>query len=435
MAYDLENLLKALGNSGITDSKAIQAALGASQATVSRLIEAAGSRVVRIGRGRNTRYFRPHHLFTSQALFRIDAAGIAEHLADVCPIMGGGYYVEALGSERWLGGLCGDGLYDGLPYFVDDLRPQGYIGRQIARTMGAPYPQDPRRWSSSQVFAWLIETGADLPGALVFGSKALDAALSSPKVVKPNEYPKLAAQTLSGAVPGSSAGGEQPKFAAYSAKVGQVLVKFSAKKDGQAVCRWRDILIAEHHALTTLRRNDVEAAVSRLFEFEGRTFLEVERFDRVGAKGRNSMISLAAIDAEFVGEGRDWVTSLRALLKKKLVPAEDVQRAVFLQLFGTWIGNADMHLGNMSLQAHKQGFSLLPAYDMTPMLWAPIVGELPTQANLKPPVRDPRFSSEWGSSARMALEFWSTLEKESRLSDDYRSIATESKSLIQMHLG
>ncbi|WP_233573392.1 hypothetical protein [Acidovorax sp. 94] len=35
-------------------------------------------------------------------------------------------------------------------------------------------------------------------------------------------------------------------------------------------------------------------------------FLEVQRFDRRGARGRRALHSFAALDAEFVGSGGNW---------------------------------------------------------------------------------------------------------------------------------
>lgn len=43
---------------------------------------------------------------------------------------------------------------------------------------------------------------------------------------------------------------------------------------------------------------------------------------------------------------------------------------------GQWIGNTDMHLYNLSLAPSDHGFTVLPLYDITSMLFAPAPGEL-----------------------------------------------------------
>jgi hypothetical protein len=113
-------------------------------------------------------------------------------------------------------------------------------------------------------------------------------------VDRATDYPLWHAPPAPG-LPGSSAGGEQPKFCAYTER-GHVLVKFSAPDDNPVSERWRDLLLAEHLALSVL---GVETEV---FDFGPQRFLEVPRFDRIGQLGRLGVLSLRALDAEFVGD-------------------------------------------------------------------------------------------------------------------------------------
>lgn len=422
MAVTAEQLLQALERRGIAYSYDLQNDLGTSQATVSRLLRAAGRRIYRLGKGRNTRYSLLHHLFTIQPLYRIDPAGVPEQLAEIAPLIQGRYAVQARRPQVWLRGLDGTGLFDDLPYFLDDLRPQGFLGRQIARQLGAPWPADPRRWTATQILTYLVEQGTDLPGDLVLGNRALETATRPPRETSVDDYPALADQVLSGSVPGSSAGGEQPKFTTFG-PAGHVLVKFSPRGNSLEAIRWRDILIAEHHAGQMLRETGFEAANSRLHDLDGRMFLEVERFDREGALGRRPMISLANIDAEFAGEGQDWIATLRQLVQTKLVDKADLETAHQAQLFGQWIGNTDMHLGNLSFRPEESGFRLLPLYDMAPMRWAPVRGELPQDLALTPPVRDPDSEESWFRIRALATEYWRRLAEEERLSSSFRAIS------------
>jgi hypothetical protein len=433
MAVTGEQLVQALERRGIAYSTDLQNDLGASQATVSRLLRAAGRRVYRLGKGRNTRYSLLHSLFTVQPLYRIDPAGVPEQLAEIAPLIHDRYAVQARRPQAWLTGLDGTGQFDDLPYFLDDLRPQGFLGRQIARQLGAPWPADPRRWNTTQVMTYLMEHGADLPGDLVLGNRALETTTRPPRETPADDYPGLAEQVLSGPVPGSSAGGEQPKFTAFG-PAGHVLVKFSPRGNGPEATRWRDILIAEHYAGEVLREAGLDAADSQLYDLDGRMFLEVVRFDREGTLGRHPMISLASIDAEFSGEGHDWVTTLRQLVQTRLVDEVDLQTASHAQLFGQWIGNTDLHLGNLSFRPEVNGFRLLPLYDMAPMRWAPVRGELPQDTMLTPPVRDHRDEEAWFKIGALAIEYWRRLADEERLSSDFRYIVDQVRQWIESKL-
>lgn len=70
-------------------------------------------------------------------------------------------------------------------------------------------------------------------------------------VARSTTYPTLARAVSSGEDPGSSAGGEQPKFCTYTDR-GHVIVKFTASDNNAISERWRDLLQAEHLALKVL---------------------------------------------------------------------------------------------------------------------------------------------------------------------------------------
>ncbi|WP_321029241.1 HipA domain-containing protein [Enterobacter sichuanensis] len=182
-------------------------------------------------------------------------------------------------------------------------------------------------------------------------------------------YPSLAQAVSAGDVPGSSAGGEQPKFCTYTER-GHVIVKFTAPDDNPVSERWRDLLLAEHLALRVL---GVETAV---FDFGGQRFLEIPRFDRTGPLGRKGLFSLRALEAEFVGRAREtWPVLVNELAKQGCVHPDAVASTARLWAFGTLIGNTDMHHGNLSfISSHGRPYDLAPAYDMLPMGFAPKSG-------------------------------------------------------------
>jgi hypothetical protein len=267
------------------------------------------------------------------------------------------------------------------------MRPQGYLGRAFCRQHSASLalPSTLGDWSDQHVLIALQQHGVDLAGNLLVGDRALQQFTNTPvpspiaQADKGARYAELAAAAARGDAPGSSAAGEQPKFSAYAQTAqgaAHVIVKFSELPDSPVSQRWRDLLLAEHLALQVLREHGLAAAASSIVDTAGQRFLEVERFDRVGALGRCALFSLAALDAEFIGQGGRWPEVTQALAKARRVDAAAVQGAALLWAFGHLIGNTDMHAGNLSFLSATgaQPYQLAPAYDMLPMAFAPRSG-------------------------------------------------------------
>jgi serine/threonine protein kinase HipA of HipAB toxin-antitoxin module len=298
------------------------------------------------------------------------------------------------------------------------MRPSGYLARAYAARHGGALGLPARLvdWSDSHALRALLANGEDVVGNLLLGDTARDrflaAALPAPiaEAQKTERYAALAREAAGGDMPGSSAGGEQPKFIAFAATPDgprHVLVKFSEPDAGLVGERWRDLLLAEHLALETLRDAGIPAATTRLIDDENQRFLEVERFDRVGALGRRAVFSLSALDAEFVGAGGiGWPTITRRLAAQKVIVPQAADTAALLWAFGTLIGNTDMHGGNLSFLS-EQGppCEIAPAYDMSPMGFAPRSGGgLPE--SLADAAIDPGVSNEtWRSAEVLARTF------------------------------
>lgn len=100
------------------------------------------------------------------------------------------------------------------------------------------------------------------------------------------------------------------------------------------------------------------------------------RFDRIGRLGRCTLHSLTALDVEFAGLGiGSWPDIARVLANARQINAKAVEGAAILWAFGTLIGNSDTHNGNLSFIAeHGRPYGIAPAYDMTPMEFAPRTG-------------------------------------------------------------
>lgn len=339
-----------------------------SQPTVSRALAALGDEVVRIGSGSAIRYALRDNArgFVSAPVFRVSDAGQIRELGTLVPVRPNGFVMaQTDGVTRHS---------DGLPWWLFDMRPQGYLGRAYASTYAAALglPANPEHWGDNEVIRALLVHGHDAIGNLLIGELARDRFIGMPApcpVDRTADYPALALAAGAGEVPGSSAGGEQPKFCTYTER-GHVLVKFSAPDNNPVSERWRDLLLAEHLALTVL---GVETEV---FDFGGQRFLEVPRFDRVGPLGRLAVFSLRALDAEFIGDAAaPWPSLVGRLVADGHVDADAVTGAARLWAFGTLIGNTDMHAGNLSfVSRHGRPYQLAPAYDVLPMGFAPRSG-------------------------------------------------------------
>lgn len=245
----------------------------------------------------------------------------------------------------------------------------------------------------------------------------------------------MAEDVLKGEVPGSSAGGEQPKFTAFnSLNESHVIVKFSPKDDTDIAKRWRDILITEYHAAQIINENICPAAQTRFLEAEGRLFLETHRFDRLGVSGRYSMISLQAIDDEFTGLGHNWARVMGALKDQGLVRDQDAHAAGQLLYFGQLIHNTDMHLGNLSLFIDGETFKLLPCYDMCSMGFAPkSVGEVGPFFFDASKIPDPELNtSDTTRLQRLAYAFWENVLGDEHISSEFRSFLSRGNPVASL---
>lgn len=367
MTIRSEMIRKILRN-GPESSRQLTDIMNISQPTLSRALKALENDIVRIGAGPSIQYALRDGLrkLDSVPIYRINEEGKVKPLGKLIPVYPEGFVMEHADNVSL---HC-----EGLPWWLFDMRPQGYLGRAYASAYSAELdlPHNPDRWSDTDVIRALLTYGHDTVGNLLIGEQARNQFLNmeTPKPVdRANTYPTLARSVSSGEAPGSSAGGEQPKFCTYTER-GHVIVKFTVSDDNEVSERWRDLLQAEHLALKVL---GVETEV---FDFEGQRFLEIPRFDRVGTLGRVGLFSLQALDAEFIGRAREpWPVLVNELIKQKHVHPDAAMSTARRWAFGMLIGNTDMHHGNLSfIRRHGRPYELSPAYDILPMGFAPKSG-------------------------------------------------------------
>lgn len=365
---DRANMIRQLLRQGPMTVRQLTNIIGISQPTASRAVKTLGDDIARIGAGPAIQYalrdaFRG---FSFAPIYRITEEGQVKSLGKLIPVYPDGFVMEQTDS------VC---LHsDGLPWWLFDMRPQGYLGRAYASTYsaGLRLPANPEDWTDNDVIRALLAHGHDAVGNLLIGEQAKNQFLEMPlptPVDRAATYPTLALAVSSGEAPGSSAGGEQPKFCTYTER-GHVIVKFTALDDNPVSERWRDLLLAEHLALKVL---GVETEV---FDFGRQRFLEIPRFDRTGPLGRIGIFSLRALEAEFVGRARgSWPVLVNELVKQQHVHPDAAIGTARLWAFGMLIGNTDMHHGNLSfISSHGRPYHLAPAYDILPMGFAPKSG-------------------------------------------------------------
>ncbi|KQP43686.1 type II toxin-antitoxin system HipA family toxin YjjJ [Pseudorhodoferax sp. Leaf274] len=420
------------GHGSVATSAELQRALGVSQPTMSRalapLVQAGTVR--KVGAARSQRYVLPREVAgvgREVPIMRIDAQGRPSPFARMLPLEGGAFWIDEADGVH--------ARHDGLPWFLDDMRPQGFMGRTFAHA----HPElqlgnDPRHWNDDDVLRALALFGDDLPGNLVVGEAAFQRfhmlAGRASRVDSAAEYPRLADQAIQGTHPGSSAGGEQPKFCTLNAGR-PVLVKFSPADDTPVAQRLRDLLVCEHLALHTLAGAGIAAARTQVFRAGGRVFMESERFDRAvpagagGRVGRIGMVSLQVYDAEYVGEMDNWAATARRMAARHLLRAADADTLCLLEAYGVLIANTDRHYGNISLLIDARGdWALAPAYDMLPMLYAPVGNELVARDFTARPMQPTAATlPRWGEARALALAFWQAAAVDERVSEGFRAIA------------
>jgi hypothetical protein len=423
----LRNLLA----SGSRSARQIVESTGISQASVSRTIQAMGNEVVRFGPYRSIQYAlrRPLLATPDIPIYRISPDGRMETLGTLSPVQPAGYVMTPSAGQATMS--------EGFPWWLDDMRPQGFLGRAFVAALAAPLGLPPRLgdWQEEHVLRALIsQFGYDAVGNLVLGEQGREHFLLRrepqplPASLLTDSYARLAQQALSGETPTSSAGGEQPKFTAYvetASGQSHVLVKFTLPdaeiQSNPVIRRWRDLLLAEHHALSLLREKGVSAVSTRIVDHGQQRFLEVERFDRIGPHGRRCVISLSALDAEFVGLGRGgWPGITARLAAERQISRQAHEATCLLHAFGTLICNSDMHPGNLSfITDGDQPYELAPAYDMLPMAFAPRAsGELPN--SLPAPTLDSLIAtSHWQAALVLGRAYLERLREDGGFSEGF----------------
>lgn len=407
------------------------AQLEISQPSFSRIISKLSENIIAAGKAQKKMYALKRNISdigNSLSIYAIDENGKTSQFGKLTAIFQKGFYFEFADSKN------GEShFFDDIPYFINDLRPNGFLGRLIPKTHPElSAPNDIKDWSANDSLRYLTKFGTDLIGNLVLGDavlnqylqKSLDGLAVVDIKKRTSRYPLLAKNIMLYGDPGSSAGGEQPKFPAITGPDKKhVLVKFSPKITSDIGRRRADLLISEHLSLKTLEKHGHPAATSSIIAANEQIFLETERFDRIGNKGRKGLISLGSLCSEFVGHKNNWTNIAKELLAQKRIDQNDYDCVRWRELFGNLIANTDMHSGNISFYFEPDRIlEIAPAYDMLPMLYAPQNEQL-MEREFTPPAPQAHNLDIWENALKAAKDFWGAVANETLISDSFRKIA------------
>jgi hypothetical protein len=389
----------------------LRAATGKSQPSISLAIQALGDRVCKIGAARSTRYALTHAILglnQYQPLYWEEPSGLTNIFGSLHFLHGQRVYVKLTGGSEVLNAA------NKLPWFLTPLRPQGFLGRQLVR-MRPDFPADPDDWTLEQVLFMAVSQIRDSVGAISVGAQdgRLVEEVSAELSVRLHHYDERAVSVGQSLPAGSSAGGEQPKFTAELAILQHwqhLIVKFSPPHGTPFGERWGSLLLLEALALKVLQSHGVDAAKATFLQSEKRSYLESVRFDRVDIEGKRHVVAISALHEEFTpGPLVNWVQTAEGLHAKKLITKEELHTIATIHAFGHYIGNNDMHFGNLSFfvdDVIKPKIRLAPVYDMLPMMWRPDPHAGLTDSPVRPQPMPAGFAAEQAQAREWAIEFW-----------------------------
>ena len=408
---------------GVLSAPDLRERLGVSASTLMRAVREAGTEILRIGRGRATQYGLrqtwPNLEGPRFPLFRISESGAAVSAGELITL--------AAHQTAWM--PVGT-VADGLPAELADSRPSGFLGRHFA-TVHADLRLPPRLsdWSDHHILLAMSRRGEDLPGNLIVGEESF-ARWQQIELVSTgrDNYPTLAQATIAGHPPGSSAGGERPKFGVLVGNQ-HMLVKFAGRGGvgDMAARRWCDLLILEGIALQVVASLGIPAAHTNVIETPDYWFLESKRFDRLGVRGRTAVISLAAVHDNLADS---WARAAVALKEAGRLSVEDARRLCWLDAFGALIANTDRHQYNILFFAEGSRLRLAPAFDQVSMLYAPTGdGQVPPREFMLPHATADTLDV-WEHARDAARRFWTEGSEDMRLSGDARLFCANNLKLF-----
>ncbi len=429
-------ILTYLRQNGAATLQSIRDKFLISQPSLSRILSSLKTHILVVGKARGTKYaaLRKIDNCSEFPIYEILNNGNSRHLGILYAIYPQGFYFLSKTQDAT------SSFFPDIPYFLNDIRPTGYLGRLIPlQNQDLHLPKDINLWTGDHCLKYLSTRGWNTIGNLIVGEKAFQLYLENcqnPQHTinsknRKKHYPLYATELLAMGDPGSSAGGEHPKFMTTLLPENQaVLVKFSPPTTTDIGIRIADVLICEYIALRVLKKHGQDAADAQVILQGNRVFLEVKRFDRVGKFSRRGLISLGSLDAEFSGMLSSWSETAVELAKNKIISEHLVKKIRFREIFGEYIANNDMHSFNLSFITQGQRVvDLAPTYDMTCMLFMPRNYQI-IPMEFKPPLPAVKDKKIWKDVYLAAIDFWSEVLKDARISPAFKRIAKKCQDKI-----
>jgi hypothetical protein len=208
-----------------------------------------------------------------------------------------------------------------------------------------------------------------------------------------------------------------------------VLVKFAARGGvGDAVARrWCDLLVLEALALSVVSARGVSAAQTSIVDADSHYFLESDRFDRVGIRGRVAVLSLAAVQDD---PADPWARAAVFLRDAGRLSNEDARRLQWLDAFGALIANTDRHPYNIVFFADGSTLRLAPAFDQASALYSPTAdGQVPPRT-FAPSHATADTLEVWDDARAAAREFWQRASDDARVSDAVRTFSAANANAL-----
>lgn len=131
-----------------------------------------------------------------------------------------------------------------------------------------------------------------------------------------------------------------------------------------------------------------------------------------------------------IGRRADWPEQALLLRQAGLLGAVDQAKIEPLWWYGKLIGNRDMHAGNLSFRPLRSGLELAPAYDMLPMLYAPLPGGELAPARYEAPLLRPEQRGVWQEACVAALAFWERAAADVRISAPFRELCAANRRTL-----
>jgi serine/threonine protein kinase HipA of HipAB toxin-antitoxin module len=127
----------------------------------------------------------------------------------------------------------------------------------------------------------------------------------------------------------------------------------------------------------------------------------------------------------------NWAATANRMLARGLLTPKDARTLRLLEAYGVLIANTDRHYGNISLILDNDDWTLSPTYDMLPMMYAPVGGELVARDFAARPLQPTAATlPEWDEAKVLARTFWQAAASDARISEGFRGVAQKNLSVL-----